>query len=435
MMDVQKLLAKGSFHCSCGRDHRCDTKTLDVGGSEIYGKIPGLLGDVSRVLVISDGNTRPLCGEKVISELAGAGIQVDEAFFDQTEVLIPNEKTIAEANACFHEGDAAVIGIGSGVINDLSKYIAFDHNVPSMIVATAPSMDGFASSGAVMMLGGLKVTCQKKAPRWILADMAVLKDAPIDMIRSGLGDVMGKFSALSDWKIATLMGNEPPCDMIYDLVENEIKICVDNIEAIMNRDEKAIGKLMESLAVIGLTLAWQGSSRPASGSEHLISHFFELTCVKNHLPYFPHGIDVAYASIVTEILRKKLAGEDPETFVNTFNEADWKAGLVRCFGDMAPDIEVMQVKNQTYTTDRLPFIKAHWDEIRGYLNQTPGVEFMMDKLTKAGYQLSEFTDMYGIEKIKDAVHYASDIKTRYTLLQLLRDTGKLEAYADALVLK
>ena len=164
-MNVQDLLQKDAFLCDCGREHHSDTRILQVGDAAIYDRIPGMLGGIHRVLVISDGNTRPLCGEKVIAALAGAGITVDEAFFNQTDVLIPDEATIAKAEACFCAGTGAVIGVGSGVINDLSKYIAFNHQVPSMIVATAPSMDGFASSGAVMMLKGLKVTCSKRAPK------------------------------------------------------------------------------------------------------------------------------------------------------------------------------------------------------------------------------------------------------------------------------
>lgn len=433
-MNVQDLLQKDAFLCDCGREHHSDTKTLQVGDAAIYDRIPEMLGGIRRVLVISDGNTRPLCGEKVIAALAGAGITVDEAFFNQTDVLIPDEAAIAKAEACFCEGTGAVIGVGSGVINDLSKYIAFNHQVPSMIVATAPSMDGFASSGAVMMLKGLKVTCSRRAPRWIVADMHVLANAPIDMIRSGIGDLLGKFSALSDWKLATLIGSEPACQMIYDLVETETKACIDNINAIMQRDPAAIGRLMESLAIVGITLAYQGSSRPASGSEHLISHFFELTCVKNHLPYFPHGIDVAYSAVVSEMLRGRLAEADPATFAFHFDRSAWRRGLVRCFDDMAPEIEAMQDKNGTYTTDRSGFIRDHWPAILSYLQQTPGVAFMKKVLGKAGYDLEDFKAMYGLDKIRDAVRYASDIKTRYTLLALLSDTGKLMPYAKELTL-
>ena len=108
-MNVQDLLQKDAFLCDCGREHHSDTRILQVGDAAIYDRIPGMLGGIRRVLVISDGNTRPLCGEKVIAALAGAGITVDEAFFNQTDVLIPDEATIAKAEACFCAGTGAVI--------------------------------------------------------------------------------------------------------------------------------------------------------------------------------------------------------------------------------------------------------------------------------------------------------------------------------------
>lgn len=430
-MDVQKLLQKGTFDCECGRTHHCDTVALVV-EKGVVDKIPGLLQGYDHVMVISDGNTRPLYGEKVIEALKGAGFTVDEAYFDQTEVLVPDEKAIEAAQKCVRPGVKAVIGVGSGVINDLSKYVAFEHDVPSMIVGTAPSMDGFASSGAVMMLKGFKVTVTRKAPRWIVADLDVLANAPMDMIRSGIGDILGKYSALSDLKLAHLLSTDPMCDLIYQMVEEELTACADNIDAIMSRDPAAIGRLMESLAIVGISLAYQGSSRPASGSEHLISHFFELTSLTWHKPYFPHGIDVGYASIPAEILRKRLMDEDPATFALGFDRAEWDADLTRIFPAMHGDIEALQDKLGTYTTDRSTFIREHWDEIRGILGQTQGVEFILGKLTAAGFKLDEFKAMYGMDTIRDAVLYATDLKDRYTLLSLLRDTGYLEKYAKEL---
>jgi len=164
----------------------------------------------------------------------------------------------------------------------------------------------------------------------------------------------------------------------------------------------------------------------------MISHFFELTCLKNHRPYFPHGIDVGYAAVVTEMLRKRLLGEDPESFAFRFDRAAWRKGLEENFGDMADEIQEMQDKNGTYEKDRSGFIRDHWDTIRPMLEQTPGTDYIRGKLKAAGFRMEEFLDMYGLGQIRNAVRYASDIKTRYTLLSLLSDTGYLETYASEL---
>lgn len=430
-MNVQAQLAKGSFQCHCGRVHQCDTALLRIERG-VLKELGTILAGFHHVLVISDGNTRPLCGQAVIQVLKDQGFTVDEAFFNQKTVLVPDEKAIAAVEAVYMEGTQAIIGVGSGVINDLSKYIAFTHGIPSMIVATAPSMDGFASSGAVMMLGGFKVTCPRKAPRWIVGDIDILTAAPMEMIRSGIGDILGKYSALSDWKLAHILSKDPMCDLIYQMVEEELETCVDNIPKIMERDPDAIGRLMESLAIVGISLAYQGSSRPASGSEHLISHFFELTSIMKNKPYFPHGIDVGYAAVIAEILRKQLLQEDPGTFATDFNRREWEAGLQKVFGEMAEDIITLQDDAKTYTTDRSALIRENWEAIQNILGQTPGVEFIVEKLEAAGFHLDEFIALYGWESIRNGILYATDLKTRYTLLELLSDTGYLKRYATAL---
>lgn len=433
-MNVHELLEKGSFLCECGRVHQCDTKILRI-RQGVLEDLGDILKDYHHVLFISDGNTRPLGGETAINLLEKQGTIVDEVYFNQKEILVPNEKAIARVENNFSDGIELIIGVGSGVINDLSKYVAFSHNIPSMIIATAPSMDGFASSGAVMMLGGLKVTCTCKAPRYIIGDSDVLTNAPMDMIRSGIGDILGKYSALSDWKIANILSTDPMCDLIYTMVEEELIACSRSISAIMQRNPNAIARLMKSLAIVGISLAYQESSRPASGSEHLISHFFELTSLMNKKSYFPHGIDVAYSAIVTEILRKRLLEEDTPSFTSSFNRSAWQKGLYRIFGsEMTQDIISLQEKAKTYTTDRSELIRYHWPEIKSALEQTPGVDFIIKKLEEADFHLGEFVEMYGMATIKDAVRYATDLKTRYTLLELLSDTGYLELYAETLKL-
>ena len=87
-----------------------------------------------------------------------------------------------------------IVGIGSGVIQDLCKYVSFNKNLPYFIIATAPSMDGYASKGAAMITDNMKVTYNAHVPEVIIGDVDILKNAPMDMIKSGYGDILGKFS-------------------------------------------------------------------------------------------------------------------------------------------------------------------------------------------------------------------------------------------------
>ena len=105
--------------------------------------------------------------------------------FETKDALVPDEEAIRTLSDHLPEGTDLILGIGSGVINDLCKYTAWKQGLDCGIVATAPSMDGYASSGAAMIIGGMKVTYTAQPPKYILADIDIVRNAPMDMIRSG----------------------------------------------------------------------------------------------------------------------------------------------------------------------------------------------------------------------------------------------------------
>ena len=431
-MDMKKLLA-GITGCECGMDHRCAIEAVEVGEGALA-RIPALLGDCRRVMLVHDRNTKAAAGAKVLSDLRAQGFEVAECLFDTAEVVIPDEASIAVLEGALPEGAQAIVGVGSGVVNDLCKYVSAAHSLPYMIVATAPSMDGFASVGAAMILGGMKVTTTARVPRWIVGDSAVLAKAPLPMIRAGLGDVLGKYSCLNDWKLAHIITGERLCRPVYELVMGEVKRCADHVEAVMARDVSAIGELMESLVIVGIGMAYMGNSRPASGSEHHFSHFFEITGILNGEKYLPHGIDVAYSTLLTCQIREMLAQEDPARFAHAFDEAAWRADVGQVYGSLAPSVEALQEKVGFYRTDRAQTIRDKWPQIVEALREVPTRAQVEALLGKAGYRYEEFRTLYGEEKLRRAVEFAKDLKDRYTVLWLLQDVGLLHEYAREMTL-
>ena len=172
-MDIVELL-RGKEDCPCGRPHRCPIERVAIGAGAI-GELPSLLGGASRILLVADENTYRAAGERV--ETALAACTVERVVFPATPLLIPDERAIERVNEAL-DGVELIVGIGSGVIQDLSKYVSFFSKIPYIIVATAPSMDGYASSGAAMILGGMKETVAVGLPRVIVLDTDVLKNAP-----------------------------------------------------------------------------------------------------------------------------------------------------------------------------------------------------------------------------------------------------------------
>ena len=299
-MDVNNLLKGGQ--CKCGKYHTCAIDYVYIESGAIY-RLSEICNNYNNILIVADENTFAAAGDKTL--LALENKIIENVIFSGKEILVPNELAIETVTEKL--GDAEIIvGVGSGVIQDLCKYVSFFNNIPYVIVATAPSMDGYASNGAAMIIDGMKVTYSAGLPKAIIGDVDVLKNAPIDMIKAGYGDVIGKFSALNDWKLSHLINNEYFCAYIYDLTNKQINAALNLADGITKRKEKSIKALMEALIVIGILMSYAESSRPASGSEHHLSHFFEITGIINGEEYFSHGIDVAYSTVITAKLREKL---------------------------------------------------------------------------------------------------------------------------------
>lgn len=286
-MDIKALLQ--GLNCSCGRHHTCPIQQVYIQRDAIF-KLTALCADHHNILIVADENTFAVSREKLEAALRGKNIT--RVIFSGETILIPNEAAIEKVRAGL-DGIDLILGVGSGVIQDLCKYVSFFAQIPYMIVATAPSMDGYASNGAAMILGGMKETVPAGLPKAIVADTQILKNAPMNMLQAGYGDIVGKYSALCDWKLSHIVNDEYFCPYIYDTTYSAVRETLPRAKGILARDEDSIRILMEALVAVGILMSFAGSSRPASGSEHHLSHFFEITGILDHTPYFAHGIDVA----------------------------------------------------------------------------------------------------------------------------------------------
>lgn len=411
-MDINNLL-KG-VDCACGKKHSCEIRYVYIEKNAIARL--GLICDgYNNLLLVADENTFAAAGDKTVSVLADKCIR--KVIFSGKEILVPDEKAIAEVESAL-DGIDLIIGIGSGVIQDLCKYVSRFNCVPYMVVATAPSMDGYASDGAAMITDGMKVTYPAGLPVAIVADTEVLKNAPTDMIVSGYGDIIGKFSALNDWKLSHVVNDEYFCKYIYDLTFEQINRTILLADGILKRDEECIGTLMEALVVIGILMSFAGSSRPASGSEHHLSHFFEITGIIDNTAYLSHGTDVAYSTFETAKLREKItAGKFPD---KKFRMSDEKYAEIMklIYKESADGCIALQKKVGNYEKDRSDIYLGKEDEIRDILAEMPSSEEIKKLLEKVGLDINDFYDFYGEEKINNAVLYAKDLKDRYTVLWL-----------------
>jgi len=414
-MDINQLL-KG-VDCGCGRHHTCDIQYVYIERGAI-GRLAEICAGFTRVLIVSDENTFAAAGAQ--TEAALAGKTVNKVTFPGSEILVPDEKAVAGVEAKL-DGTQLLVGIGSGVIQDLCKFVSFRHKIPYVVVATAPSMDGYASNGAAMIMGGMKVTYPAGLPMAILADTQVLKNAPMEMIKAGYGDIIGKFSALNDWKLSRCVNGEYFCDFIYDLTMEQVQQTLKLADGVLQRSEESIATLMEALVVIGILMSFAGSSRPASGSEHHLSHFFEITGIVHGQPYLPHGIDVAYSTVVTAALREKLLAAQWPKVSRRASRAGYEKKMTEIYGSVGESCVALQDKVGNYARDRSEIYLEKEEELRSILAEMPTAEEIRRMLALADLHDEELYRVYGERKVENAVLYAKDLKDRYTALWISYD--------------
>lgn len=414
-MKINEIL-KG-MDCSCGKKHSCPIEYVYVEKGATQ-RIAEICKDYKTILVVADENTYSVAGEMVLSCLADKCVKT--VIFSGKTVLIPNEEAIDKVNENI-DGIDMIVGIGSGVIQDLCKYVSFFSKIPYIIVATAPSMDGYASDGAAMILRGMKETVKAGLPKAIIADVDVLKNAPIEMIKAGYGDIIGKYSALCDWKLSKAVNGEYFCDYIYDTTYRMIQETKANAKGIVNREEESIKILAEALVIVGIMMSFATSSRPASGSEHHLSHFFEIVGIVNDEKYLAHGIDVAYSTVVTAEIREKIRKSEFPDKIYRMNREEYEDKIREIYKSVADECILLQDKVGNYSADRICVYKEKYNEILDILSEMPSAKEIEEILGYAGLDMTEFYGTYPADKVKDAVLYAKDLKDRYTVLWLYYD--------------
>ncbi|MHB1152988.1 MAG: sn-glycerol-1-phosphate dehydrogenase [Eubacteriales bacterium] len=195
-----------------------------------------------------------------------------------------------------------LVACGSGTIHDLTRFAAHAAGIPFVSYPTAASVDGFVSNVAAMTIGGRKVTYPSTAPAALFADSEVYRNAPAALTASGVGDIVGKYISLFDWKVGNIITGEPIDSEIYSLEEEAVKRVM---ETDVNSDSYT-EIVMECLILSGMAIQYMGSSRPASGAEHHLSHLWEMHCINAPTPAL-HGEKVGVSTLLVLEEYKRLA--------------------------------------------------------------------------------------------------------------------------------
>lgn len=437
-MTLQDFLG-GLPDCACGRPHRADIRrvVLRDGALDLLGESLRAVG-AGRVFVLSEQTTDRVAGQRVRQALDAQGVAHTHYRIEQEEV-VPDEAVLGGVLMGFDPACDFVLGVGSGVINDVSRFLSFRLGLPFGIVATAPSMDGFASTVAPLITNSLKTTYAAHAPRLILADLDILANAPARLIAAGFADVAGKLNSLTDWRISALVNGEYYCPRVAAVMRLALDRTLDCKDGLASRDKQAVAQLMEALVLAGLAMSFADNSRPASGCEHHLSHYWEMHFLATGRKLVPHGVKVGIGTVVALRLADKLRRETPDWAALERGpvppmDAAWEAEMVRAFGAAAPEVIALECKVGKNAPERraqrLAATRAHWPEIVALLSALPSAETVDRLLADVGGARRPSDVDLSPQAVRDGILYAKEVRDRYTIQQLSWDLGLLPRYAE-----
>ncbi len=302
------------FDCSCGRHHNFSVHDISIrkGAIEDLPKMAEPFKD-GKILVVFDNHTYEVAGRRTVEILKDNGFDIKELLFDTgDDILIPDEKTLGRILEEQDLDTSLMIAVGSGVLNDSVKFVTSRTKLPYIIVATAPSMDGYVADGAPIFCDGHKYSPLAHLTYGLIGDTDFLQTAPQDLIQAGYGDVVGKLTAIADWDLAVKVVDEYRCGTCVTLVQRALDKCFYNAPGLKTREPQSLAALMEALTMTGVAMALVNTSRPASGAEHMLSHYWEMDYIARGLNPNHHGIQVGVASTVIARFFEELADILPE---------------------------------------------------------------------------------------------------------------------------
>lgn len=428
------------FTCDCGKEHYAALRAVRVGKNALN-HLPNLVKEMGfkSLYLISDPITYGIAGEKCVKILEDAGVQHK---IIQLSHLGFDEATLGELTINMPMDCDLMVAVGTGTINDMTRYFSFKMDRPFFTVATAAPMDGFASSIAAIQVNHLKTTFDARTPTAIIGDTEILKNAPYRMIAAGLGDLLGKFTCLCDWKLAKVIIDEHYCENIVKLVENCVQNVLSSADKVSERDPETLGNIMEGLVLAGVAMSLYGNSRPASGCEHHMSHYWEMVFEQAGKRPVPHGTQVGVGTVLILKLVEKLRKTNvnfvaARVAAKSYDQAAWEDAIHTAYGPAADGVIAMEVKAQKNETNarlaRIDTIETHWDEIVTLLAGLPSSEEIMDILRELNSPCLPSEIGVDDELLKQTFLYCKEVRARYTILQMIWDLGLLDILSDEVI--
>ncbi|MBR7148541.1 MAG: sn-glycerol-1-phosphate dehydrogenase [Firmicutes bacterium] len=403
--------------CSCGKTHEMTTKlsVIEAGALLRFNDYIDELGlDGDHLCVIYDSNTyqavpkdrRPKAMQEIILDPQG---------------LHANEFSTAEVFEQMVDGITMIAGVGGGTVNDIARFCGYKKNLPLISIPTAASCDAFGSDVAAMTWEGLKKSISCLSPVLVVADLDIIKAAPSDLILSGIGDMLGKFIALAEWKIAHAVTGEAFCQEIHDIMDEAVTNIMTNCKKAQDGDDEAVAQVMYGLLMSGIAMQMFGNSRPASGAEHHISHFIEIeTEAFGETSDASHGEKVGVGTVLASAEYHRLTQiEDIAPYVIPYQpfDKDWVRSYV---GERLYEPTLKEHENDALAKVTPEALISNWPKIRQIVSQIPTAEQLYDTLAQLGAKRSLSDIGISEDKLAELLDNSPLARNRLTLMRMRR---------------
>lgn len=401
--------------------------------------------DAPEALIVADENTFSAAGAALREHLRAEGLDAsDPLIFPGHPVLHSDIEHVVEIELWLGARPGTPVAVGSGTINDLVKLAAHRLGRPYMVVATAASMDGYTAFASAITHAGVKHIDDCPAPRALIADLDVLARAPAEMTAAGFGDLVGKGIAGADWIIADALGVEPMDRAAWALIGPHLRQWTGDPAGLAAGRPEAFEALFEGLVMAGLAMQAAESSRPASGSEHLFSHLWEMQGLthQGRAPF--HGFKVGMGTLAAAALWERLLALKPEGLDAGALAAAWpsadqlEAEVRRDHPDgqqaeSAVRASLAKHLSREGLVERTERLRACWADVRPELARElePAAD-LRDRLEAAGCPVRPEGIGVTRAELRAAYRKARQIRSRYTALDLAAETRQLEPSLEAL---
>ena len=418
-----------------------DTKALEFGVGAME-KVPAMFNKLfpgKTAVVVADKNTYAVAGEAVYGYLKNAGINTESPFIFTDPELFAEWSYIGQLEAFLKERDVIAVAVGSGVINDLTKLVSSHLGRRYMIVGTAASMDGYTAYGASITFEGNKQTFDCPAPLGMVFDPTVAAKAPEGMSASGYGDLMAKVPAGADWIIADAVGSESIDLFAFSLVQSKLRDALSYPDAVAAGDVEATGKLADGLIMSGFAMQAMSSSRPASGTDHQFSHYWDMEGLCQNGKHVSHGFKVSIGTLVSTACLEYLVGKDFTSMDIDKAVAQWpeweemEKTIHEVFDGKPGHLARGLVESKGKYTDRegirkqLEAVKNSWPELREKIRkQIIPFNEVYDCLKRVGAPYEP--EMIGVsrEKLRSTFRAIPFMRNRFTGIDLIYRAGLME---------